>query len=575
MMELLERAHGRAHRTPLYSAPRGPSPLRVVLVSPPEVPRWLAEFVVDGIAGHGLVLETVRIAPADAPAAGRPSSRLPLDLRVFLAIEPVLSGALGRLAGQRLPGALARVPLPPHGGGAGAAHADRASLLADVHARKPDLVLLHAPDPAGLAEAFAPVARHGCWVLDGDLVDPVSAGLSFLAPVLEGDEATAVTLHLVPARGGGEASEVLSDSLVATSAMSFSRQRDNAFAKLPALLSRALRGLAGAAASAPGGVHHLRFAPPTFAPVRGMGTRSFLVGAREFLDWRSRRARARLPWFLLLPEAGTRLDPSAPRLGRCASLVAPGRDYWADPYPVDEGGRRLIFAEELVHARGKGTIVCLELLDDGSAIRHGIVVEEDAHLSYPQVFRWEGAWYMTVESCEADRVSLYRAEEFPMRWQRIADLIQGRRAVDPTLHHEDGTWYLFANISESGAGQCDELFLFTSDRLAGPYRPHPCNPIDTDARTSRPAGRLFRHGDTLVRPSQCCVPIYGSAVVFNEVLEMTPERYRERPMARLAAGAVPELDGYHTYNSWRGFEALDAHGVPPGAASRMPLAPEP
>lgn len=559
VMDRHEYARSAEDRTPLYVDLPG-RPLRVVLVAPPTVPGWLAAFVAECVEGGPV--ELVVVCLEKAPPAERP--RVRLDLMLFLGLERILTKLLGRVTGRVPTGALAKTRLVPSP--CETTYADTASLLAGVQDRAPDLVLLHGN--AGLAGAFAAMAAHGCWVLDPDLTDPLYAGLSLLDPIVERNTATRLGLYLVPEVEGAAPVE-LTASWGATSAMSFSQQRDIAFAKLPAMLLRVLRGRAGAQVAGPGRVGTLRTAPPSFASRSGMGLRSFLEAARQFLQWRGRRIRARLPWFVLLPTGGQPLDPGAPVLERHLGLVAPGNDYWADPYPVELDGRRLVFVEELVHAMNKGVIVCLELLADGTAVRHGLVLEEEAHLSYPQVFQWKGTWYMTVESCEARRVSLYIAEEFPLRWRRVTDLIEGREAVDPTLHHQDGVWYLFANISESGGGLSDELFLFTSEALAGPYRPHPANPVLCDARSSRPAGRLFHHGGRLVRPAQCCVPIYGTAIVFNEVLELSPQAYRERPMATLGMDGEPTLDGCHTYNAWDGFEVLDAHGRPPDAASRM------
>src|SRR3546814_2717271 len=93
--------------------------------------------------------------------------------------------------------------------------------------------------------------------------------------------------------------------------------------------------------------------------------------------------------------------------------------------------------------------------------------------------------------------------------------------VDPTLHYRDGHWYVFVNISESGGSTSAELFLFVSEQLTGPFRPHPGNPIARDVRHARPAGRLFEHQGRLIRPSQDSADSYGSAIAFNELLELT------------------------------------------------------
>ncbi|KAF1710013.1 hypothetical protein CSC70_10085 [Pseudoxanthomonas kalamensis DSM 18571] len=263
------------------------------------------------------------------------------------------------------------------------------------------------------------------------------------------------------------------------------------------------------------------------------------------------------------------MDLKAPSLGACRYLLAPQPDYWADPFLMEHSGQLLLFVEQYVDACKRGVIVCIRLDADGTATKLGVALDEPFHLSYPQIFRWQDAWYMTVESCDANRVSLYRAEDFPLRWVHESDLIHGRVCVDPTLEYHDGRWYLFANVSESGGNPSDELFLFVADALHGPYLPHPANPVSVDVRNARPAGRLFRRDGCLFRPAQCCAPEYGSAVVFNEVLELSPDHYVERAVSRLAPYWSEQLDGCHTYNATGNQEVLDAHGQPPSMAMRI------
>ncbi|HEY1141163.1 MAG TPA: hypothetical protein VGE88_13280, partial [Lysobacter sp.] len=181
----------------------------------------------------------------------------------------------------------------------------------------------------------------------------------------------------------------------------------------------------------------------------------------------------------------------------------------------------------------------------------------------------EGQWYLTAETSYDRRVSLYRAEDFPLRWTRVVDLVEGRVCVDPTLLHHEGRWYLFANVAENGNSTSDELFLFVADDLHGPFAPHPASPIVCDVRRARMAGRLFRHNGRLIRPAQDCGPGYGNAVVFNEVLELSPTVYRERQLSRLAPFLKRRVAGCHTYNADGGVEVLDVLGRQPGSAARL------
>lgn len=545
-------------RTPLYAGlPESAVPLRVQLLVAPLIPRWLATFIAEAASSGCVELDVVECEGlAPPPSTLRPG----LAMRMFLAFERLVFRLLGRAAGRIPDGPMAMACAREVAGGRRiGCGAGTETLVRHVAETRPDLVILQGD--VATAQRLAPLARHGCWVLDADLVQADHAGIALLVPMLRGEAVTETALHLVSVDGGS--SRPLAASTGATVAMSYSRQRDTAFVKLPALLLRALRALCTQDEGGACGVGLLRTAPSGFTLPAGSGLASFAVALRQFLGWHGRRARSRQPWFVLLRDGVDRIDPDSPRLDRFTCLVAPGRDYWADPFPLVESGRRYLFVEEFVHARGKGIIVCLELLDDGSWARLGTVLDEDVHMSYPQVFDWEGERYLMVESCEAKRVSLYRCVEFPLRWERVADLIEGRECVDPTLYHQDGIWYLFANVSECGGSLSDELFLFHSRSLTGPYLPHPANPVLADARRSRPAGRMFLHEGRLIRPAQCCVPIYGAALVFNEVLELSPRAYRERPLSMLSPGFLPALDGCHTYSVAAGLEALDAHGVPP------------
>ena len=74
---------------------------------------------------------------------------------------------------------------------------------------------------------------------------------------------------------------------------------------------------------------------------------------------------------------------------------------------------------------------------------------------------------------------------------------------------------------------------------------------------------MFQHGRSLIRPSQDCAEGYGAGLVFNEVLELTPEHYRERTLSRLVPDWAPGLEACHTYSSAAGIEVVDARGPMP------------
>jgi hypothetical protein len=119
------------------------------------------------------------------------------------------------------------------------------------------------------------------------------------------------------------------------------------------------------------------------------------------------------------------------------------------------------------------------------------VVQRDYHLSYPFLVEDGGRLYMVPESAENHTIEIYRCIDFPHKWRRERVLIDGIFAADATLHRHDGRWWMFANVAANGAEIHDELHIFTSDTLLGEWKPLAGNPVKSDVRGARPAGKLF------------------------------------------------------------------------------------
>ncbi len=229
---------------------------------------------------------------------------------------------------------------------------------------------------------------------------------------------------------------------------------------------------------------------------------------------------------------------------------------FADPFLFEEGGVTYLFFERYSYAERKGTIWCCELRADGSPTEPRLVLEAEHHLSYPHVFRAGAEIYLLPESADAGEVVLYRAAEFPLRWTRERTLLE-LRAVDPTLLEHGGRLWLFVNPFERGGSPDEELHLYHADSLAGPWVSHPANPLVSDVRRARGAGRIVRLGDLLVRPAQDCSRAYGAAVVFNRIEVLTESEYVETPLGRLGATWLPGLTATHAYEFDGRFELTD------------------
>ena len=240
-------------------------------------------------------------------------------------------------------------------------------------------------------------------------------------------------------------------------------------------------------------------------------------------------------------------------------LVPPKDRDWADPFVIEKNGRYFVFFEELPYAQGKAHISMMEISRDGRLSPVQRVLETDYHLSYPFVFEHEGQLYMIPESGRNSSVELYRCVDFPLAWRLERVLIDGVRLVDATLHKGRDRWWMFAN-SAAGASRVfdDELHVFHADRLLGDWKPHPRNPVKSDARSSRPAGRLFEREGVLYRPAQVCVPRYGAGLAIQRVTKLTPQDYVERQVERILPPPHTGLFGLHTMNRAGDLTVVDA-----------------
>ena len=238
-------------------------------------------------------------------------------------------------------------------------------------------------------------------------------------------------------------------------------------------------------------------------------------------------------------------------------MIPPPDRFWADPFPVEIEGKYFVFYEEFVRSVGRGRIVVSEVATDGRFSQPRVALERPYHLSYPFVFPWNGAWYMIPESGGNRTVELWRCTAWPDEWEFDRNLMENVQAFDSTIAQIDGRYWMFTCIAPEGALPYDELFVFWADNPLGPWQPHARNPIVSDARCARPAGRLFLRDGKWLRPAQDCTVRYGRRVAVQELVRITPEEYCERPAWVIEPTWFPGLIATHTINSANDLAVVD------------------
>jgi hypothetical protein len=242
-------------------------------------------------------------------------------------------------------------------------------------------------------------------------------------------------------------------------------------------------------------------------------------------------------------------------------LEAAGTDFYADPFPITVGGRDYLFFEHFQRERGFAVIAFVELNEAGRPSEPTTVIERDHHLSYPFVFERDGAVWMIPNTFRSRTIELYRATDFPECWTQERVLVTDVRAGDATLLEHDGLLWLLTGIARTGEHSLEDLHAYSAPSLDACWTPHPLNPVVADIRTARPAGSIFRRGNSLIRPGQDCARDYGRAIVFNRIEALSPTEYREAEVDRLEPTWLPGLTGTHTYSRSERYEAFDAYDV--------------
>jgi len=419
-----------------------------------------------------------------------------------------------------------------------------------VRERGLDVLVVLSPDAD--PRRFASSARHGAWTLRHAADERDDEAVAGLWEVLSADPTTGS--QLIAWSGDSATSRVIYRSYGPTDHVSVCRNRQALYWKSAAFVLRKLKDLA---AEGPNGIRAVPDVAPR-APRRVPGNltmaRLALRLALRYLKGKIRDLLARDQWYLAY-----RLGTGIPRDGQGLVRVLPPRDrFWADPCGVQaEDGRRFVFFEELRYDRPKGTIVAIEIDPTKGPGTPFPVLERPYHLSYPQVFRWQGTYYMVPESSQNRTVTLFRCASFPHAWVEDRDLLTGVDAVDPTIAEIDGRWWLFVNIAPYGGGTRDELHVFHASSPLGPFVPHAKNPIKSDCRSARPGGPLFRHEGCLYRPAQNCAGAYGSSIILHRVERLTPEEYLETQVEDIVPAWDPEARRAHTFGHADGLVVID------------------
>jgi hypothetical protein len=279
---------------------------------------------------------------------------------------------------------------------------------------------------------------------------------------------------------------------------------------------------------------------------------------------------------------GVALDRSTFGHADCMSGDLPPAEafYWlpdshshfiADPMIAEVDGSPVLFFEQLDHATRETRILAVPINEHGRpGIAPVVVLDPPHHISFPGIIRDPAdpcSIYLLPEQAGTGKVVLYRSliegGVEGIRFTEEAVLLDDFPGIDPVMQRIGSTWYLFVTDGRYGNFE-NNLHLFVSTDLRGPFKPHPLSPIHSGLRGSRMAGQLILRGRHWYRAGQDCRARYGSGIVFFRIDDISASRYSETESGVIDRRRVArDSFGVHTFSRCGNIVAIDTLNRPP------------
>lgn len=222
--------------------------------------------------------------------------------------------------------------------------------------------------------------------------------------------------------------------------------------------------------------------------------------------------------------------------------------FLADPFGVWRDGLLHLFVEAYDYRDRRGVIEVLTLDAAFAVAGRRPALSEPWHLSYPFIIETGGETFMLPEAHKSGRLTLYRADRFPDRWSAAGSIELDHVPIDATPLFHEGLWWLFYTPATTRQAKVGALHLAYAERLAGPWTPHPGNPVRRDPSSSRPGGTPILVGGEWVLPMQDCTRTYGGAIRALHIHQLSPDRFEATAGEAIAppAAFAPYVKGLHT-----------------------------
>lgn len=237
--------------------------------------------------------------------------------------------------------------------------------------------------------------------------------------------------------------------------------------------------------------------------------------------------------------------------------------YWgADPFLIKVQDEIYLFCELMDIKKSRGMIGCCKISASNNAPKIKFLMDLGCHASYPCVFEYNSVVYMIPETSARHTVELYKAIQFPHKWEKVGNLLEKFDSVDSTVYMIAGIPYLFLYTQDDEHNK--RILCF------GKINIKTCSVEDLttlytyDSKIGRSAGNMFAdEHNRVIRPTQFGVNYYGEKIIFNEITNLFSD-YRETTVGELNIDSIKinknyKILGVHTFNRLDKLEIIDFH----------------
>ena len=231
--------------------------------------------------------------------------------------------------------------------------------------------------------------------------------------------------------------------------------------------------------------------------------------------------------------------------------------FLADPFVFKENNKNYLLGEEFNFQKSKGAIAIYKI-NKKNYERLGLCLEENFHLSFPYIFKFENTLYMIPETLDINEIRIYKCEDFPLKWKYFKTIKKNISAVDSMLFFNRGLWWLFTNISNKKTDLFSTLNIFYSNNpISDDWKSHKKNPVIFDVNKSRNGG-IILHKNKVFRVSQSpSFYEYGYETTISKIEILNPNDYKEKIVRNIKPNFKKGILGTHHFHNNQKNVAID------------------